>query len=130
MPQSGLLSGAPAGVLTIQAQRKLSVAASPPFQDAACRLPYPRREQQCDMLRIEQATKKDLPAILDLYAQSIDDGVQLPLEKAEEIYARIRSYPSYNIFVARADSGIVGTFALLIMDNLGHLGSPSGSLKM
>lgn len=82
-----------------------------------------------DTLIIERSTEEDLPEILNLYAQSIDDGVQLPLEKAKEIYARVQSYPNYEIFVARIESRIVGTFALLIMDNLGHLGSPSGIVE-
>lgn len=81
-------------------------------------------------VRIECAVEEDLPAILGLYAQpEIDDGMELSLEKAKEIYSRIRSYPNYHIYVATLESRVVGTFALLIMDNLGHLGSPSGVVE-
>lgn len=81
-------------------------------------------------ISIECATEEDLPAILDLYAQpEIDDGRKLPLEEAKRIFAHIQSYPSYRIYVAKSEGKICGTFALLIMDNLGHLGSPSGIVE-
>lgn len=82
------------------------------------------------MLTIECATEADLPAILDLYLQAgIDDDAHLPLEQAKVIFARMRSYPNYHLYVARNESGAVGTFALLIMDNLGHLGACTGVVE-
>lgn len=81
-------------------------------------------------LQIENAQLEDLPAVLRLYAQpELDDGKTLPLEEARRIYERIRSYPDYYLYVARREGKIVGTFALLIMDNLGHLGAPSGVVE-
>jgi len=41
----------------------------------------------------------------------------------------MRSYPNYHLYVARNESGAVGTFALLIMDNLGHLGACTGVVE-
>ena len=35
----------------------------------------------------------------------------------------------YKLYVAEQDRQIVGTFALLIMDNLGHLGAPSAIVE-
>jgi GNAT superfamily N-acetyltransferase len=81
-------------------------------------------------VEIQEATDADLPAILSLYAQpSVDDGKVLSTEQAQGILARIRSYPEYRIYVAKADEGIVGTFALLIMDNLAHMGAPSAIVE-
>ena len=37
--------------------------------------------------------------------------------------------PNYTLYVAEVDRQIVGSFALLIMDNLGHLGAPSAIVE-
>lgn len=79
-----------------------------------------------DTLCIREAEACDLPGVLALYAQpDLDDGVVLPLHDAERIFARFARYPDYTLYVAEQDRRIVGSFALLIMDNLGHLGAPS-----
>ncbi len=72
------------------------------------------------------ASKTDLSEILRLYAQpDLDDGKVLSVSEAECIFERMTRYPDYTIYVAVCDGQIVGTFALLVMDNLGHLGTPS-----
>jgi GNAT superfamily N-acetyltransferase len=74
--------------------------------------------------------KTDLPEILRLYAQpDLDDGKVLPLSEAERIFERMVRYPDYKIYVAVCDGHIVGTFALLIMDNLSHLGAASAVIE-
>ena len=76
------------------------------------------------------ASKADLPAILGLYAQpTLDDGRVLPLPEAERFFERIAVYPDYQLYVAVHEEQIFGTYALLIMDNLGHLGAPSGVIE-
>jgi GNAT superfamily N-acetyltransferase len=80
-------------------------------------------------IQIRAATDADLPSILALYVQVEDDGRILPVERARSIFARIHSYPDYKVYVATFDGLIVGTFALLIMDNLAHMGAPSGVLE-
>ena len=81
-------------------------------------------------VEIREAIDADLPAILSLYAQpDLDDGKVLSIERAQKILARIRSYPDYRIYAAKAGEEIVGTFALLIMDNLAHMGAPSGVIE-
>lgn len=81
-------------------------------------------------VEIRKAEDEDLPAILSLYSQpDVDDGRALSLERAQKILARIRNYPDYRIYVAKAGEGIIGTFALLIMDNLAHMGAPSGIVE-
>lgn len=77
-----------------------------------------------------EAAKADLPEILRLYAQpSLDDGRVLSLLEAERLFERMASYPDYQLHVAIHEGQVVGTYALLIMDNLGHLGAPSGIIE-
>jgi GNAT superfamily N-acetyltransferase len=59
----------------------------------------------------------------------MDDGQTLPLAEAERLFDRMASYPDYRMYVAIRDDQIVGSFALLIMDNLGHRGAPSGVIE-
>ena len=75
---------------------------------------------------IRTATEADLSAVLDLYADTgLDDGVRLPLEKARELFARFARYPDYRLFVAEDATGAVcASYALLIMDNIAHIGAP------
>jgi GNAT superfamily N-acetyltransferase len=83
-----------------------------------------------DSIRIRAAETRDLPGVLALYAQpGMDDGRTLPIQDAEHIFARFARYPSYTLYVAEADRQIVGSFALLVMDNLGHLGAPSAIVE-
>ncbi len=45
------------------------------------------------------------------------------------MFRKINTYPDYKLYVAVKDEQIVGTFVLLIMDNLAHQGKPSGIVK-
>ncbi|MCL5125522.1 MAG: GNAT family N-acetyltransferase [Deltaproteobacteria bacterium] len=82
------------------------------------------------IIEIREATQADLLSVLSLYAQpEIDDGQILPLEQAQEIFTKIKTYPDYRIYVASAESKVVGTFSLLIMENLAHLGARSGVIE-
>lgn len=79
---------------------------------------------------VRPAAEADLAAVLALYAQpGMDDGRMLPLDEARRMLARFARYPDYTLYVAELDGEIVGTFALLIMDNLGHLGAPSAIVE-
>jgi GNAT superfamily N-acetyltransferase len=79
-----------------------------------------RRMTDSENLIVREAERPDLPGLLALYAQpDLDDGVVLPLHDAERVFARFARYPDYTLYVAEQDGRIVGTFALLIMDNLG-----------
>ena len=79
---------------------------------------------------VRVAEKGDLPGILAVYAQpELDAGELLTLEQAERIYNIFQQYPSYHLYVAVAGTRIVGTFALLIMDNLAHLGKKSAVVE-
>lgn len=81
-------------------------------------------------LDIRRAQPSDLPGVLTLYAQpELDNGVVLEVKDAEQIFARFARYPDYALYVAEQGKRIVGSFALLIMDNLGHLGAPSAIVE-
>ncbi len=80
-------------------------------------------------IQIRQATKADLPAILNLYATVLDKGEVLSIEQAETLFAKMAVYPNYKVYVAENEADIIGTFALLIMDNLAHVGTPSGVVE-
>jgi ribosomal protein S18 acetylase RimI-like enzyme len=96
-------------------------------------------------LLIREATEDDLPAVLALYAQpAMDNGKVLTLDEAKQLLAQFRRYPSYRLWVAceaapdasmdgspDADNGgqVVGTYALLVMHNLAHQGTPSAIVE-
>lgn len=83
------------------------------------------------LVEIREATKDDLPSILALYAQrDMDNGQVLSFEQAEKIFAKMQIYPDCKVYVAITNNNkIIGTFALLIMDNLAHMGVPSGVIE-
>jgi ribosomal protein S18 acetylase RimI-like enzyme len=79
---------------------------------------------------VREASRSDLPEVLRLLAQpGMDDGEVLPLADAERLFNRMARYPDYRLYVAVRDEDIVGSFALLIIDNLGHLGAPSAVIE-
>ena len=87
-------------------------------------------ETATEQIRIRETTAEDLPRLLKFYSQlGMDDGQVLSLARAESIFLRISNYPDYRIYLAETDNEPVGTFALLIMDNLGHMGTPSAIIE-
>ncbi len=81
-------------------------------------------------LTVRRAQAADLPGILALHAQpDLDDGEVLALGDAEALFARFARYPDYGLYVAVDGNSVVGTFALLVMDNLGHCGAPSAIVE-
>ena len=81
-------------------------------------------------INVRKASAADIPAVLALYAQpDLDDGNVLAVDQGIALFERFGRYPDYTLYVAERDDEIVGSFALLVMDNLGHLGSPSGIVE-
>jgi ribosomal protein S18 acetylase RimI-like enzyme len=80
-----------------------------------------------EALTLREATADDLPAVLAFYAQpGLDDGDVLSIEQAREVFAQFARYPSYRLFVACDAAGsVLGSYALLVMHNLAHRGTPS-----
>lgn len=80
--------------------------------------------------KICKATETDLVSILELYAQQeMDNNKILSVDESLKVFKKMESYPNYSIYVAWIENTIVGTFALLIMDNLAHMGTPSGIVE-
>jgi GNAT superfamily N-acetyltransferase len=81
-------------------------------------------------IKIREASAYDLSTLLSLYGQlGMDDGAVLTLDEALDIFVRMNAYPDYRLYVSVAEGIIVGSFALLIMNNLAHRGAPSGILE-
>ena len=80
-------------------------------------------------LIIRQATLDDVKDILHIYAEALDHGKVISVEKAQEIFLKQQQYPDYQVFVAVHEQQIVGTFALLIMENMAHNGTPSAVVE-
>lgn len=79
---------------------------------------------------VREATEDDLPQVLQLYAQpGVNDGDVLTLDHAKTLLKRIAAYPDYKLYVATLDAKVVGSFALLIMDNLAHMGARSAIME-
>ena len=81
-------------------------------------------------MNLRDITFDDLPDVLRLYAQpDFDNGEVLDDAQARALYARFLTYPDYKIYVAEEGDRIVGSFALLVMLNLGHCGAPSAIVE-
>lgn len=80
---------------------------------------------------IREATAADLEAILGLYLQALEDTRVLSLDDARRILEEFRRYPSYRLFVACGpdDGAVIGSYALLVMHNLAHCGTPSAVVE-
>lgn len=81
-------------------------------------------------VRVREAEACDLPDLLQLYCQLNNNSAkQLSLEQAENIFLRIGNYPDYCIYIAEHEGQVVGTFALMVMESLGHMGISSAILE-
>ncbi|HBL16456.1 MAG: hypothetical protein A2X36_06020 [Elusimicrobia bacterium GWA2_69_24] len=79
---------------------------------------------------IREAREADLPAILAVYRSAgLERGRGLSLDTALRVFRRMKGYPDYRVFVAVLDGAVVGTFALLIMENLANGGLPSAVVE-
>ncbi|MCF4127696.1 GNAT family N-acetyltransferase [Methylobacterium sp. SyP6R] len=79
-------------------------------------------------LTVRRAQKPDLPAVLGLYAE-LNAGRVATLDQAETQLGRLASYPDYGLYVAEVEGRIVGTFCLVILDNIAHWGMPSALVE-
>lgn len=78
---------------------------------------------------IREASLNDVKDILHIYAEALDNGKVLSVEKAQRIFLKQQQYPDYKVFVAEFEQQIVGTFAVLIMENMAHMGTPSAVVE-
>jgi GNAT superfamily N-acetyltransferase len=59
----------------------------------------------------------------------MDDGAVPSWHDAKKIFTRMKRYSDYTFHVAAFGVTVVGSFALLFMDNFGHRGAPSGVVE-
>ena len=77
-----------------------------------------------------KANREDLPAIIELYVQAgLEQEEKVNLSDSERVWERMQQYPAYAVYLAVQAGEVVGTFALLIMDNLAHHGTPAGIVE-
>jgi GNAT superfamily N-acetyltransferase len=68
--------------------------------------------------------------VLDLLRALDPPGAPEPAAAASlHRFARIATYPDYAVYLAEEDGVPVGTFSLLVMDNLAHGGAPEGVVE-
>ena len=81
-------------------------------------------------LIIRPARKTDIPGILALY-KGLEDGQgwNTELSTAEDKFERMGSYPHFSVYIAEWAGEMVGSFELLIMDNLAHQGASSAIVE-
>jgi len=84
-------------------------------------------------VHIREARPGDLENVLSLYAAIEDSPADvLTLEEAQAMWQQFARYPSYRLWVAcdtAVQDAVVGSYALLIMHNLAHRGSPSAIVE-
>ncbi len=80
-------------------------------------------------INIREAHIEDLYNVLKLYGNVLDKGEVLSLDQAEILFKKMQTYLNYKVYIAENEDEVIGTFALLIMDNLAHQGTPSGVVE-
>ncbi len=81
-------------------------------------------------LTLRKATEADLPALIALYGQpSFNNGRTVSLDEARAIFARFALYPDYAVYLAEEAGEVVGTFALMVIDNIAHWGTPTALVE-
>ena len=79
---------------------------------------------------LREAKSEDLSGVLAVYRDAgLESRGGLALDEAQAVFAKMKGYPNYKVYVAECDGLIVGTFALLVMDNLANSGRPSGIVE-
>lgn len=79
---------------------------------------------------IREAREPDVAGILELYREAgIEAEPGFTLKEAREQLALFLRYPSFRVFVAEVQGEVVGTYELLIMDNLAKRGRKSGVVE-
>jgi GNAT superfamily N-acetyltransferase len=77
-------------------------------------------------LSIRKATSKDVPDIMNLIGQSdMSPDNALSLEQAHELFQKISQASFHQIYVAEVEAAVVGTFALIVVQQLSHNGARS-----
>jgi len=77
---------------------------------------------------VREAWPEDLPVVLSLYA-GMDGGSHIPVDEAEAIFDQMRAYPDFRLYVAELEGRVVGTFTLLVIRIINHMGANSALVE-
>jgi GNAT superfamily N-acetyltransferase len=86
---------------------------------------FMNEQYNIERIKIRPATESDLPVLIRLLSQL----TSITIENAEPVFRKMASYPSYHAYLAFIDDVAIGTFSLLMMDNLGHDSTPIAILE-
>lgn len=79
---------------------------------------------------LREVTPADVPALLALYAAAGITGTQaFTVAEATQHLQKLARYPFYRVFVATLGDRVVGTYELLIMDNMAKGGAKSAVVE-
>lgn len=77
-------------------------------------------------LKIREATSEDLVEIMRLIGQpDMSPENRLTKDQANELFKKISNSPFHKLYVAESNASIVGTFALITIQQLSHNGACS-----
>jgi ribosomal protein S18 acetylase RimI-like enzyme len=80
-------------------------------------------------MKVRAAMPADLPAVLALYRE-LDAEDAPDLSQARAVFDRMTTYPDYTLYVTEAAGGdVLGTFTLLVMENIAHNGARSAVIE-
>lgn len=81
-------------------------------------------------ITVREAEDADLNGVRAIYSETgLDGGKSFTLDEFRDHYRRFQKYPNYRLFVAAEGETVVGTYALLVMDNLAKRGTPSAIIE-
>ncbi len=79
---------------------------------------------------VREARRDDIPQVLALYGHTgMGSQTGFSVANGERWLDQLARYPDYRLYVALNGPHVVGTYALLIMDNISHGGQPSGVVE-
>jgi ribosomal protein S18 acetylase RimI-like enzyme len=79
---------------------------------------------------IREAGEADLPRLSQLLAQLGEPATRAPTrEQAAALFARMQRSPNHRVYVAESSGGVVGAYALLVMDSLAHPDRPAAVVE-
>jgi ribosomal protein S18 acetylase RimI-like enzyme len=79
---------------------------------------------------IREASEEDIPAIFGIYSSAgIGDEDSFTVAEAKAHFAKLKQYPSFRVFVGLVDEAVVGTYALLLMDNMAKRSRRAGVVE-
>jgi N-acetylglutamate synthase-like GNAT family acetyltransferase len=81
------------------------------------------------MLLIRKAVKKDVPRLIELYEDLIEDKIEISPETLKRVFAEIESMPRHYLLVAVDEGLVVGTVDLQIVPHLSHNARPWGIIE-